>query len=103
MKTRAVIAGLAILMVVFCLAAPSQATKSNRHNINFMPPADEHPWQESGAPFDDDEILPLSAPPLVFVIWPTNVVIIRGPIRLKEAARVTVDRHDPWGDGFGVR
>jgi hypothetical protein len=50
MKVRAVIAGLAILMVVFCLVAPSRAAKSNRHNIDFMPPADEHPWQHGDAP-----------------------------------------------------
>ncbi len=50
MKVRAVIAGLAVLMMVFCLVAPSQAAKNNRHNINFMPPADEHPWQHGDAP-----------------------------------------------------
>lgn len=103
MKVRAVIAGLAILMMVLCSVVPSHAAKSTRHNFNFMPPADEHPWQESGAPFDDDEMLPLSAPTLVFVIWPANVVIIRGPIRLKEATRVTVDKHDPCDGGFGAR
>jgi len=50
MKIRAVIAGLALLVVVFCPVAPSQAAKSNLHNINFMPPADEHPWQHGDAP-----------------------------------------------------
>ncbi len=103
MKIRAVIAGLVILMVVFCLVAPSHAAKSNRHNINFLPPADEHPWQESGAPFDNDEILSLSAPTLLFVIWPTNLVIIRGSVWLKEAARVTLDRHDSCSGAFGAR
>jgi hypothetical protein len=102
MKIRAVIAGLAILMMVFCSIVPSQAAKSNRYNSNFMPPADEHPWQESGAPFDDDEMLPLSAPTLVFMIWPTSVLIIR-PAGLKEAAKVTVGRPDSGDGGLGTR
>jgi hypothetical protein len=103
MKVKAVIAGLAILMVVFCVVAPGQAAKSTQHNFNFMPPADEHPWQESGAPIVDDEVLPVSAPTLIFVIGPNHVLIIRCPIRAKEAADFSVDEHNSTSGGFAPR
>lgn len=55
MKIRAVIAGLALLMILFSSASLGYAAKSLLNNIHDNPPADEHPWQHGGAPDPGDD------------------------------------------------
>jgi hypothetical protein len=55
MRIRAVIAGLALLALLFCSVSQGQAANSLRHNIHNNPPAGEHPWQHGGAPDPGDD------------------------------------------------
>lgn len=84
MRHRAVIAGLVLLTLVFCLASQSQATYYNRRNIrHFDQVVGEHPWQESGSPTVDDSIVPLTICDVFTVIGLVNILIIENPVQPK--------------------
>jgi hypothetical protein len=78
MKIRAVIIVVLLLMLIFCSANQGQAAKSNLHNIHFIPPVGEHPWQHGGAP-DPGEDSGLSKAPsqaILLTILPNLRVVV---------------------------
>jgi hypothetical protein len=76
MKTKVVLVGLSLLMFIFCSASISQAAKLPIHNTPSLPPANEHPWQDSGSPpVDGDPILPDLLHPTFIMIRPVSVMI----------------------------
>ncbi len=80
MKIRAVIAGLALLMLVFCPVGLSHAAKSLRNNINSYPPVDEHPWQHGDAPNPGNDFgLWLASRVVVVTILPSLQTILFVP------------------------
>jgi hypothetical protein len=84
MRQRAVIAGLVLLTIVFCLASQSQATYYNRRNIrHFDQVVGEHPWQESGVPINDDTDSKLTISRIFIVIGSARIIIIKNPLNQK--------------------
>ncbi len=94
MKIRAVMAGLVLLMLIVCPISQSHAAKSLRHNIHNNPVVDEHPWQESGAPFDDQSIVPFKAGSVIIVIGPVKFARIGNPFRIELMPMANRDQGD---------
>jgi hypothetical protein len=81
MKCKTVIVSLALLMLILCSASQSQAAYGSKpYSIHPNDQVlDEHPWQESGAPLNDDIISVFTINDVLIVVLYTKIIIIKSP------------------------
>lgn len=84
MRCKVVLAGLVLLMLIFCSASQSQAAiGKNSHIRPFDQVVDEHPWQESGAPESDVIISALAINKVFIIIGYSKILFIENPLQPK--------------------
>jgi hypothetical protein len=83
MRFKTAIAGLGLLVLIFCTIQSSQGAWSNANNLHFMAPPNEHPWQDSGSPLVEDTLHVETVCPIPVVIGPLEIMIIKPVIKVK--------------------
>jgi outer membrane PBP1 activator LpoA protein len=82
MKLKTATAGFALLVLIFCTIQISQGANSNATNVHFMAPPNEHPWQDSGSPVDKDTVQAERVRPILVMITPFEIVMIKPVIKV---------------------
>ncbi|HEX7401469.1 MAG TPA: hypothetical protein VF369_04745 [candidate division Zixibacteria bacterium] len=83
MKFKTAIAGLGLLVIIFCTIQFSQAAEDEKYHIRFLNPPCEHPWQDSGSPLVRDTVQAETVCPIPVVIGPLKIMIIKPVIKVK--------------------
>jgi hypothetical protein len=88
MRIRTFLVILGLLLFIICTVSSGQAAHSRRNNINYLGPPNEHPWQDHDAPPHADTLVPDKACPILILIGPFRVMIIRAPEDRPTPARI---------------
>ena len=84
MKFKTAIAGLGLLVIIFCTIQLCQGALSNANKIlDFMAPPDEHPWQDSGSPQVKDTVEAETVCPIPVVIGPLKIMMFKPVTKIK--------------------
>jgi len=94
MKFKTAIAGLSLLVVIFCTIQFSQGANSNANNIHFMAPPNEHPWQDSGSPLVRDTLQAETICTIPVVLGPFEIIVIKPVFEVKLNPSKTQTEHD---------
>jgi hypothetical protein len=95
MKFKTAIAGLGLLVIIFCTIQFSQGALSNANKItDFMAPPNEHPWQDTSSPQANDTIHVETVCPIPVVIGPLEIIMIKSVIKIKLDPRRTQTADD---------
>jgi hypothetical protein len=100
MNIKTVLVGLSLTVFIFCSVQSSNATIDDRRSnyIYFLTTPSEHPWQDSGSPFINDDIQQELS---------SHIVVINGPLKifiLVPTSKMKPDRNhtqmtDQWSEG----
>jgi len=88
MRIRTILVILGLLLFIICTVSSGQAAHSRRHNIHYLAPPNEHPWQDHDSPPYADTLVPDMACPTLILIGPFKVMIIRAAQDRPTPARI---------------
>ncbi len=77
MNVKTVIAGLGLLVFIFCSVQSGQAAEDERYYYHFLDPPCEHPWQDSGTPRSNDIIQEKMVSYIFMVIGPVKMILVK--------------------------
>jgi hypothetical protein len=100
MNIKTVLVGLSLLVFIFCSAQSSNATIDERrsNNIYFLTAPSEHPWQDSGSPFIDNDIRQEIVSHIVVINGPLKIFVFIPTSKIKPSKSI-IQMPDQWSVG----